>query len=81
VATQRPLDAAAVTEESGDPAWETIPSWALVGRQDKIIPPAAQVATAKVAGTKVKEIDSSHLSLVSHPGAVADLIDTAARAV
>jgi pimeloyl-ACP methyl ester carboxylesterase len=79
VATQRPLEASAVTEESGDPAWKTIPSWALIGRQDKIIPAAAQEATAKVAHSTVEEINSSHLSLVSHPGAVADLIATAAR--
>ncbi|MFD8810774.1 alpha/beta fold hydrolase [Streptomyces sp. NPDC059627] len=80
IATQRPLEASAVTEPSGDPAWRSIPSWALIGRQDRIIPAAAQEATAKAANTKVREINSSHLSLVSHPGAVADLIITAARA-
>ncbi|MER6081065.1 alpha/beta hydrolase [Streptomyces sp. NPDC001833] len=79
VAAQRPLAASAVTEPSGEPAWKTIPSWALIGRQDKIIPAAAQEAAAKAAHTKVQEIDSSHLSLVSHPGAVARLITTAAR--
>lgn len=80
IATQRPLAASAVTQPSGEPAWKTIPSWALIGRQDKIIPAAAQEATAKVAHTKVQEIDSSHLSPVSRPGAVADLITTAAHA-
>ncbi|MFJ9563947.1 alpha/beta fold hydrolase [Streptomyces fuscichromogenes] len=79
-AAQRPLAASAVTEPSGEPAWKTIPSWALIGRQDDIIPAAAQEATAKVAHTTVKEINSSHLSLVSHPGAVADLVNTAAHA-
>ncbi|MEU2618420.1 alpha/beta hydrolase [Streptomyces sp. NPDC007157] len=79
VAAQRPLAASAVSQPSGDPAWKTIPSWALIGRQDKIIPAAAQETTAKVAHAKVQEIDSSHLSLVSHPGAVANLITTAAR--
>jgi pimeloyl-ACP methyl ester carboxylesterase len=80
VATQRPLTASAVTEKSGDPAWKTIPAWALIGRQDKIIPPAAQLQTAKVANAKVEEINASHVSLVSHPAAVADFIATAARA-
>ncbi|MGW2959311.1 hypothetical protein ACWDGI_12605 [Streptomyces sp. NPDC001220] len=38
------------------------------------------LATASVgAHAEVQEIDSSHLSPVSHPGAVADLITTAAR--
>ncbi|WP_107408624.1 alpha/beta fold hydrolase [Streptomyces sp. Ag109_O5-10] len=73
------MAASAVTEPSGEPAWKTIPSWALIGRQDKIIPAAAQEAAAKVAHTKVQEIDSSHLSMVSNPGAVARLITTAAR--
>ncbi|MGY5051077.1 alpha/beta fold hydrolase [Streptomyces sp. 900105755] len=72
------MAAFAVTETSGEPAWKTIPSWALIGR-DKIIPTAAHEAAAKVAHTKVQEIDSSHLSMVSHPGAVARLITTAAR--
>ncbi|MFK0104202.1 alpha/beta fold hydrolase [Streptomyces sp. NPDC091217] len=80
IATQRPLAASAVDQPSGDPAWKTIPSWALIGRQDKIIPAAAQEAAAQVAHAKVTEINSSHLSLVSHPGAVARLITTAARA-
>jgi pimeloyl-ACP methyl ester carboxylesterase len=79
VAAQRPLAASAVTEPSGEPAWKTIPSWALIGRQDKIIPAAAQEVAAKVAHTTIKEIDSSHLSLVSHPGAVVKLITTASR--
>ncbi|MBY8876130.1 alpha/beta hydrolase [Streptomyces sp. PLK6-54] len=80
IATQRPLTASAVTEKSGDPAWKTIPSWALIGRQDKIIPPAAQEAAAKVAHAKVEEINASHVSLISRPDAVADFIATAARA-
>ncbi|WP_316768520.1 alpha/beta fold hydrolase [Streptomyces sasae] len=80
IATQRPLAASAVNQPSGDPAWKTIPSWALIGRQDKIIPAAAQEAAAQVAHAKVTEINSSHLSLVSRPGAVARLITTAARA-
>jgi len=80
IATQRPLTGSAVNEKSGDPAWKTIPSWALIGRQDKIIPPAAQETQAKLAHAKVEEIDASHVSLISRPGAVADFIATAARA-
>jgi pimeloyl-ACP methyl ester carboxylesterase len=39
-ATQRPLASPAVTEPSGPPAWKTVPSWAVVGTADQVIPPA-----------------------------------------
>jgi pimeloyl-ACP methyl ester carboxylesterase len=40
-ATQRPLAANAATDVSGTPAWKTIPSWAVVGTADKVIPARA----------------------------------------
>ena len=39
-ATQRPLAASTLSEPSGTPAWKTIPSWAVIGTADKVIPPA-----------------------------------------
>lgn len=36
--TQRPGTGTALNEPSGEPAWKTIPSWALVGSNDRIIP-------------------------------------------
>jgi pimeloyl-ACP methyl ester carboxylesterase len=39
-ATQRPLAASTLSEPSGTPAWKTIPSWAMIGTVDKVIPPA-----------------------------------------
>ncbi|MFC4034493.1 alpha/beta fold hydrolase [Streptomyces polygonati] len=80
IATQRPVAASALMEKSGVPAWKTIPSWALIGRQDKLIPPAEQQVMAKHAGSHVRLINSSHVSPVSHPQAVASLINTAAQA-
>jgi len=78
--TQRPVTLAALTQPSGTPAWKRIPSWYLVGLQDKAIPPATQEFMAARAHSHTVEIDSSHASLVSHPGAVAKLIVAAARA-
>ena len=69
-ATQRPIAATALTEPSG-PAWATIPSWAVIGTADHAIPPAAQEFMAARAHASVTKIDASHLSLISHPGAVA----------
>jgi pimeloyl-ACP methyl ester carboxylesterase len=79
-ASQSPTSLLALGEPSSAPAWKTIPSWDLVGRQDKVIPPAQQRAMATHAGSHVHEIDSSHLSLISHPKEVTDLIVTAADA-
>jgi pimeloyl-ACP methyl ester carboxylesterase len=80
-ATQRPLAAAAVTEPSGQPAWATIPSWAVIGTGDKVIPPAEQLAMAEHAGAQVTQINGGHLSLISDPSAVAAVIMLAAAAV
>jgi pimeloyl-ACP methyl ester carboxylesterase len=33
-ATQRPLDLATLEQPSGPPAWETIPSWFIIGTED-----------------------------------------------
>jgi pimeloyl-ACP methyl ester carboxylesterase len=80
-AAQRPLSAAGAEELATAPAWKTIPSWYLIGRQDRVIDPAAQRFMAKRANAHTVEIDSSHASYISHPGAVTRLILRAARAV
>jgi pimeloyl-ACP methyl ester carboxylesterase len=79
-ASQRPLATAALFEQSGVPAWKTIPSWALVGLDDNVIPPAGQLAMAKNAGAKITEIHAPHLSMLSNPDAVTRVIEHAAKA-
>jgi pimeloyl-ACP methyl ester carboxylesterase len=79
-ATQRPLAHSVLTEQSGPPAWKTIPSWAIVGTADHVIPPAEQLAMAQNAGARITEIDAPHLSMIAAPGAVAGVIIQAARA-
>src|SRR6185503_17541413 len=64
-----------------DPAWKTKPSWYLVSTDDKMIPPDAQRAMSKRAGSAVVEAKGSHAVYVSQPQAVADLIATAANSV
>jgi pimeloyl-ACP methyl ester carboxylesterase len=78
-ATQRPGALAALVTPSGTPAWTTIRSWYLVARQDRIIPPEAERVMAARAGATTVEIDSSHVVMISHPGAVVRLIKAAAR--
>ena len=40
-ATQRPLATGTFADQSGTPAWATIPSWDIVGLNDHIITPAS----------------------------------------
>jgi len=79
-ATQSPTSLAALGQSSTEPAWKTVPSWDVIGRQDKIIPEAAQLMMAHRAGSHITEIDSSHVSLISHPAEVAAVILKAACA-
>jgi pimeloyl-ACP methyl ester carboxylesterase len=79
-ATQRPLAESALGEQSGPPAWTTIPSWAIIGTADHVIPPAGQLFMAQRAGASVTEIDAPHLSMITDPGAVASIIIQAAQA-
>jgi pimeloyl-ACP methyl ester carboxylesterase len=62
-----------------EPAWKMKPSWYLISTEDKMIPPDAQRAMAKRAGSTVKEVRGSHSVYVSQPQAVATLIEEAAR--
>jgi pimeloyl-ACP methyl ester carboxylesterase len=61
------------------PAWRTKPSWYLVSTEDKMIPPDAQRAMSKRAGSMVVEVKGSHAVYVSQPQAVAGLIEKAAK--
>ncbi len=79
-ATQRPLAASAFTEPSGPPAWKTIPSWAVIGTADLVIPPAELTFMAKRAGAHITDVNAGHLSLISKPSVVTRIILEAARA-
>jgi pimeloyl-ACP methyl ester carboxylesterase len=81
--TQRPATQEALTEASGDrPLWKDVPSWFVIGEEDRIIPPALQRHMAERAGARrTLEIPgASHAALVSHPEATAQLILEAAAA-
>ena len=79
-ATQRPIAANALGEESGSPAWATIPSWDVIGTQDHVITPDSQRAMAARAHSHVTTIDAPHLSMLSDPRAVTTVIEQAAKA-
>ncbi|MBW4692076.1 MAG: alpha/beta hydrolase [Lyngbya sp. HA4199-MV5] len=80
--TQRPIVAAAFDEASGAPAWKSTPSWFIYGERDLNIPAAVHAFMAKRANSKetVAVKGASHVVMISHPDAVAKLIEHAAIA-
>jgi pimeloyl-ACP methyl ester carboxylesterase len=78
--TQLPIATIALTQQTGVPAWKTIPSWAVVGTADHAIPPALQLAMARTAHAHITEVDAPHLSMISNPRAVTNVILQAVRA-
>ena len=80
-ASQVPWGLEALGGVISQPAWKAKPSWYLIATDDKMIPPDAQRAMAKRAGSTVVEVKGSHSIYVSQPEAVAALIEQAAKSV
>src|SRR6202040_1130295 len=76
--SQVPWGLEALNGVVSEPAWRTKPSWYLVSTEDKMIPPDAQRAMSKRAGSTVVEVKGSHAVYVSQPQAVAHFIEQAA---
>jgi pimeloyl-ACP methyl ester carboxylesterase len=82
--TQRPATQESLVEPSGGrPLWKTVPSWFLIGEDDRIIPAALHRFMAERAGARrVIEIPgASHGITVSQPEATAHLILEAAASL
>jgi pimeloyl-ACP methyl ester carboxylesterase len=79
--TQRPLAAEAFNDISGQPAWKTIPSWAIVATEDRVIGTDLTRSMAKRSGANLTELNGSHAIMLSHPQAVTDVILEAADSV
>ncbi len=77
-AEQEPTAAALFSGRTTAAAWRSQPSWYAVSKLDQTISPDLErFLTARVKATTV-ELEAGHLSLVSHPQAIADLILAAA---
>jgi pimeloyl-ACP methyl ester carboxylesterase len=59
-------------------AWRVKPTWYQVSTEDRTIDPGLERFLAKRMQATTIELDSSHVSLVSHPKEIADLILLAA---
>ena len=77
-AGQRPLSLSAGNAKSGAPAWKTIGSWYVLGNSDNIIPAERQEFMAERAGAAITRVDAGHLSMISQPDTVAEVIRDAA---
>ena len=80
-ASRRPLAAGALGATFGPPAWKTIPSWAVIGTADHVIPAASQTFMAHRAGAHITDVNAGHLSLISKPSVVTGVILEAAEAI
>jgi pimeloyl-ACP methyl ester carboxylesterase len=80
-AGQRPITLSANTTPSGPSAWKGVPSWAVIGTEDRVIPPDTQRSMAERAGATITEVAGSHVSMVSHPQVAIDAILAAVAAV
>jgi len=79
-ATQRPAFSNQVFETSGPPAWKTIPSWSLIGQQDNVIPADRQEFMSERAGATIETVAAGHLSLITRPRTVTNMIESAVAA-
>lgn len=80
-AGQRPIAEAALNEAAEAPAWKYRPSWFIYGDQDRNIPPRALGFMAARANSRKTEViaGGSHVIMISHPEAVARIIELAAE--
>jgi pimeloyl-ACP methyl ester carboxylesterase len=59
-------------------AWRSKPSWYAVSTEDRTINPDIERFMAKRMGAKTSEVAASHLSLISQPDAITNVILEAA---
>jgi pimeloyl-ACP methyl ester carboxylesterase len=78
-AVQGPTAAALFGERSNATAWQSKPTFYAVSRQDRTIAPEFERFLAARMHATTIELDAGHLSMVSHPRQIANLIIRAAR--
>jgi pimeloyl-ACP methyl ester carboxylesterase len=73
-AVQQPFKRSLTTERTANAAWRTKPTFYAVSTQDRTINPDLERFMAKRMGAKTIEVEASHLSLISQPEAIANLV-------
>ncbi len=77
-AVQGPISDKLFTGKTTQAAWRSKPSWYAVSTEDRTINPDLERFMAKRMNAKTIEVKASHLSLISHPHEIAQLISQAA---
>lgn len=78
--SQVPISVTAFGTPIANAAWHAKPSWYAVATEDHMINPDLERFMAKRANSTVIEVKGSHAIFMSQPGAVAQLIEKAAKA-
>jgi pimeloyl-ACP methyl ester carboxylesterase len=77
-AVQWPFHKELLSGKTAHAAWRSKPSWYAVSTEDRTINPDLERFMAKRMGAKTIEVKASHVSLISQPEAIANLILEAA---
>jgi pimeloyl-ACP methyl ester carboxylesterase len=78
-AVQEPFNKALLAGRTTQAAWRSKPSFYAVSTEDRTIDPDLERFMAKRMGARTIEVKASHLSLISHPHEISELILEAAR--
>lgn len=79
--TQGALAASTFGDKVTKAAWKTHPTWYIVSANDRVINPQLERDAARQMNAKTTVLQSSHVSLLSHPKEVAAVIEQAAESV
>ncbi len=78
-AVQGHISATLFSDKTTVAAWRSKPSWYAVSKRDRTTSPKLERFLARRMEAKTIELDSGHLSLVTHPRQITELILRAAR--
>ena len=78
-AVQGHISATLFTDRTTVAAWRSKPSWYAISKRDRTTSPKLERFLAKRMKAKTIELDSGHLSLITHPRQITELILRAAR--
>ena len=73
-------DAKLLLKNAAGVAWKSKPSWYIVATKDRTVQPELQRFVAKRMGATIREVESSHVPMLSNPKVVIDVIRAAANA-
>jgi pimeloyl-ACP methyl ester carboxylesterase len=73
-------DAKLLLKNAAGVAWKSKPSWYIVATKDRTVQPELQRFVAKRMGATIREVESSHIPMLSNPKVVIDVIRAAANA-